>query len=203
MTRPSGLSEVATHETKTRLLDAGLELFLARGYGGTGIQELLDATGIPRGSFYHHFENKEDFALQVIDRYAAMVHEALDAALSDRRRTPLNRIRGFFGGVREAYASEGYLGCLLGALGQELAATNRIFQIKIESCIQAIALRLSSCLEEARQRGELGSRTDPRQLADIIVNCWEGAALRSRLLRDPAPLDAVLDFCMSAVRPPG
>ena len=76
-----------------------------------------------------------------------------------------------------------------------------MFQLKIESCIQAIALRLASCLEEARQRGELASGTDPRHLADILVNCWEGAALRSRLLRDPAPLDAVLDFCMSAARP--
>ena len=201
MARPSGLLEAPAHETKLRLLDAGLELFLARGYGSTGIQDLLDATGIPRGSFYHHFENKEDFALQVIDRYAAGVHDALDAALSDRRRSPLNRIRGFFGGVRESYASEGYLGCLLGALGQELAATNRVFQLKIESCIQAISLRLASCLEEARQRGELAPGTDPRHLADILVNCWEGAALRSRLLRDPAPLDAVLDFCMSAARP--
>ena len=102
MARPSGLLEAPAHETKLRLLDAGLELFLARGYGSTGIQDLLDATGIPRGSFYHHFENKEDFALQVVDRYAAGVHDALDAALSDRRRSPLNRIRGFFGGVRES-----------------------------------------------------------------------------------------------------
>ena len=201
MTRPSGLLEAPTHETKARLLDAGLELFLARGYASTGIQDLLNATSIPRGSFYHHFENKEDFALQVIDRYASMVHDALDGALSDSRRPPLDRVRDFFGGVRASYASEGYLGCLLGALGQELAATNRVFQLKIESCIQAISLRLASCLEEARQRGELASRTDPRYLADVMVNCWEGAALRSRLLRDPAPLDAVLDFCMSAVRP--
>jgi TetR/AcrR family transcriptional repressor of nem operon len=201
MARPSGLQlEPAPHETKQRLLEAGLELFLAKGYADTGIQDPLDATDIPRGSFYHHFENKEDFALQVIDRYMAGVHQALDAVLSDRRRPPLERIRAFFQGVRQSYASEGYLGCLLGALGQELAGVSKVFRVKVESCLSAIALRIAGCLDEARQRGELPSDVDPRLLANVLVNCWEGAALRSRLLRDPSPLDAVLDFCFNAVR---
>jgi TetR/AcrR family transcriptional repressor of nem operon len=192
--------ESPAHETKQRLLDAGLELFLSRGYADTGIQDLLDATDVPRGSFYHHFENKEDFALQVIDRYMAAVHQALDAALSDRRSSPLDRVRGFFDRVRHAYASEGYLGCMLGALGQELSGTSRVFRLKIEACISAVALRISGCIEEARDRGDLPPDVDPRRLANIIVNCWEGAALRSRLLRDPEPLDTILDFCLSAVR---
>ncbi|MGH7637040.1 MAG: TetR family transcriptional regulator C-terminal domain-containing protein [Gemmatimonadaceae bacterium] len=191
----------APHETKERLLEAGLELLLARGYADTGIQDVLDATDVPRGSFYHHFENKEDFALQVIDRYMAGVHEALDAALSDASQPPLERIRGFFVVVRQSYASEGYLGCLLGALGQELAGVNRIFRVKIESCFSAIALRIAGCLEDAARRGELAAGVDTRLLANTIVNCWEGAALRSRLLRDSAPLETVLDFCFTAVRP--
>lgn len=200
MTRPTGLTrESPPNTTKARLLEAGLELILARGYADTGIQDLLNATGVPRGSFYHHFENKEDFALQVIDRYMAGVHDALDAALSDETSPPVERIRGFFLSVRESYASEGYRGCLLGALGQELSGVSRIFRLKIESCLSTIALRIAGCLDEARSCGDLAPDTDTRVLANTIVNCWEGAALRSRLLRDPAPLAAALDFCFSAV----
>ena len=58
-----------THPTEQRQLDAGLALFLEHGYHRLSIQALLAATGTPKGSFYHHFKDKEDFALQVIDQY--------------------------------------------------------------------------------------------------------------------------------------
>jgi TetR/AcrR family transcriptional repressor of nem operon len=72
MTGPSGLpADDSLHITKRRLLDVGLATLLERGYNATGIQDLLVATNVPKGSFYHHFGSKEDFALQVIDRYVA------------------------------------------------------------------------------------------------------------------------------------
>ena len=55
------------HSTKQRLIDAGLRMLLEQGYNSLGIQALLTATETPKGSFYHHFKDKEDFALQVID----------------------------------------------------------------------------------------------------------------------------------------
>lgn len=180
--------------TKQRLIEAGLTMLLRHGYNELGIQAVLSATGTPKGSFYHHFESKEDFALQVIDTYMREVHAGLDAALSDPERPPLERVRGFFELSRGKYETEGYMGCLLGGLGQELSGASEVFRRKIEWCLGEIAGRISACLEEARQRGDLALDTDPRHLADLLVDCWEGAALRSRLRRDPAPLDTMLDF---------
>ena len=188
------------HPTKLRLLEAGLAMLLRQGYHDLGIQALLEETGVPRGSFYHHFEGKEDFALQVVDLYMARVHEGLDATLLDPDRPPLERVRAFFLATREKYRGEGYLGCLLGGLGQELSGVSETFRRKIESCFTAIAERMARCLEDARQRGELPRDTDPRRLADLLVDCWEGAALRTRLRRDPAPLEAMLDFYFAAAR---
>jgi len=187
------------HETKQRLLVAGLRLMLERGYNAVGIQELLSETGVPKGSFYHHFASKEDFALQVVDAYVADVHALLEATLADRRRPPLERVRGFFEGVREAYAAQGYLGCLLGALGQELAGASEVFRRKIEGCVASIAARLAVCLEEARAHGDLPATTNTAQMADVLVDAWEGAALRTRLVRTGQPLEAVLDFYFAAV----
>ena len=48
------------HTTKKQLLEAGLTMLLQRGYNDLGVQALLEATGTPKGSFYHHFESKED-----------------------------------------------------------------------------------------------------------------------------------------------
>jgi TetR/AcrR family transcriptional repressor of nem operon len=188
-----------THSTKQRLLDAGMAMLLQHGYNDLGIQAVLSATGIPKGSFYHHFQDKEDFALQVIDQYMRSVHEGLDACLADRERPPLDRVRRFFETTRQAYRIEGYLGCLLGGLGQELAGVSEVFRGKIEWCFAQIAERLSGCLEEARRAGDLPPQSDPREMANRLVDCWEGAALRSRLLRDPAPLDAMLDFYFGSV----
>ena len=182
------------HATKERLLDEGLAMLLERGYNDLGIQALLDRTGVPRGSFYHHFGSKEEMALQAVDRYVSLGHELLEVTLAPDGRPPLHRVRGFFERMRELYASQGYLGCLLGALGQELSGGNEVFRTKIEECVASIAGRIAVCLEEAREGGDLPVEVDSRLFADVLVNAWEGAALRSRLLRSPVPLNAFLDF---------
>jgi TetR/AcrR family transcriptional repressor of nem operon len=182
------------HPTKQRLLEAGLEMLLERGYNDLGIQALLDETNTPKGSFYHHFRDKEDFALAVVDEYMVKVHAGLDACLGDESRPPLDRVRHFFELTREKYKSERYLGCLLGGLGQELSGASEVFRKKIAGCLAFITKQIAQCLEEAKRRGQLGADADPKRLAALLVDCWEGAALRSRLQQSPAPLTAMLDF---------
>jgi len=181
-----------------RLLDAGLTLLLEQGYYGVGVQAILDAAQAPKGSFYHHFADKEDFALQVIDDYMVGVHQALDASQSDSTRPPLDRVRHFFELVVSGYESEGYLGCLLGGLGQELSGASPVFAEKIDWCLASIGGRLAATLETARAEGTLPPDTDAAALASLLVNCWEGAALRSRLVRSPEPLAQMLQFAFTA-----
>ena len=189
------------HPTKQRLLDAGMAMLLEQGYHDMGIQPLLKATGTPRGSFYHHFEDKEDFALQAIDQYMCAVHATLDECLGNDALEPLRRVRRFFEMVQESYRDEGYLGCLLGGLGQELSGISEVFRLRIDSCIAEIARRLAPCLETARKRGAIPVDTDTQAMASLLTDCWEGAALRSRLKNDPAPLTAMLDFFFGAANP--
>lgn len=181
-------------DTKEQLLTRGMAMLLKHGYHDLGIAAVLEATGIPKGSFYHHFESKEDFGLQVIDRYMQEVHAGLDQFLGERSVPPLDRVRRFFEATEEKYRGEGYLGCLLGGLGQELSGVSDAFRRKVEWCFGEIAGRIASCIEEAVERGELAKGTNARAMADLLVNCWEGAALRTRLRRDPAPLREMLDF---------
>jgi TetR/AcrR family transcriptional repressor of nem operon len=182
------------HSTKQRLLDVGLAMLLEHGYNDLGIQALLDATHTPKGSFYHHFKDKQDFALQVLDQYMREVHAGLDDCLGDDQRPPLARVRCFFERTKDSYREQGYLGCLLGGLGQELSGVNDDFRHKIESCISGLAERIALCLDEARRDGDIPADADPTHLANLLVDCWEGAALRSRLRREVTPLDAMLDF---------
>lgn len=185
--------------TREHLLDVGLALLLGQDYNHLGIQPLLQQAGVPKGSFYHHFESKEDFALQVVDRYMVEVHAGLDACLGDESLPPLARVRRFFELSREKYREQGSLGCLLGGRGQELSGVSERFRLRIEECFAAIASRLAVCFDLAKVAGELPPQTNARELADLLIDCWEGAALRSRLRRNTAPLDTILDFYFEAM----
>jgi TetR/AcrR family transcriptional repressor of nem operon len=187
------------HSTKQRLIEAGLRMLLEQGYNSLGIQALLDATDTPKGSFYHHFRDKEDFALQVLDAYMTGVHAGLDACLLDQKLPPLARIRRFFEMTQESYRQQGYLGCLMGGLGQELSGVSEVFRRKIDWCLSSIAERMAICLSEAREKGDVPAKCDVKEMADLLVNCWEGAALRSRLRRDPASLTVMLDFYINSI----
>ena len=187
------------HETKRRLLEASLELMLKRGYSGLGVDDVLERTGISKGSFYHHFQNKQDMALQAIELYTNIGHELLGNCLTPDGRPALDRLRTFFDQLSGFYRSQGYLGCLLGALGQELSGANQVFRTKIEECLNSLADTIAEHLQEAKRNGELADDVDTRQLANVLLNAWEGAALRSRLLRSPEPLRGVLDFCLGAI----
>ena len=194
------MADPPTHTTKQRLLDVGLGLLLEHGYNGLGIQALLAAANTPKGSFYHHFTDKEDFALQVIDQYMRGVHAGLDQCLGDMGQPPVRRVRNFFEATEQSYQTEGYLGCLLGGLGQELSGSNEVFRVKIESCFTYIAERIADCLDEARESGDIPADSDTTAMANLLVDCWEGAALHSRLRRSPAPLGSMLDFYFASVR---
>ncbi len=177
-------------------------MLLRHGYNDLGIQAVLVATKIPKGSFYHHFRDKEDYGLQIIDQYMRQVHEGLDACLVDSNLPPVERVRAFFELTTASYRDAGYLGCLLGGLGQELSGMSDIFRVKIEECFSAIQQRIALCLREAQAQGGIPSDSDPDHMAGLLVNCWEGAALRSRLRGSAAPLASMLDFYFGAIVAP-
>ena len=86
------------------------------------------------------------------------------------------------------------MGCLLGGLGQELSGVSEVFRRKVEGCFSEIAKRIADCLEEARKIGDIPAKSNTRRMANLLVDCWEGAALRSRLRGNAAPLTMMLDF---------
>ncbi|HKS64010.1 MAG TPA: TetR family transcriptional regulator C-terminal domain-containing protein, partial [Xanthobacteraceae bacterium] len=134
-----------------------------------------------------------------LDAYMTGVHAGLDACLLDGALPPLARIRRFFEMTQEAYRQEGYLGCLMGGLGQELSGVSDLFRHKIDWCLSSISTRMAKCLTEARERGDIPAACNVPEMADLLVDCWEGAALRSRLRRNPTSLTAMLDFYIRSV----
>ena len=182
-------------DTKSILLDHGIQLMLEHGYHDTGIQDVLTAAKVPKGSFYHHFRNKEDFGLQVVQRYADAAYRSLDEHLSDERYAPIDRVRRFFADVIVVWDHRScHEGCLLGKLGQELADVNERFRRCIAATLDEWAARIAICLTEAQRCGEIPADGDPRKLADLLLDGFEGAALRMKLVKNIAPLEGFVDL---------
>lgn len=189
------LSRRPAAETRERLLDLGSELINTQGYNNTGINAIVQAAGVPKGSFYYYFASKEDFGLAVIDRFDAHYRHKLDTALNRPKVPPLDRLRGYLEtGMADMINADFGSGCLIGNLGQELAGRHPAFRERLDQVFSGWVSRFAACLDEAHQRGDIALSTDSRRLAEFLLSGWEGALLRAKVTHNTAPLQAFIDL---------
>ncbi|WP_458526124.1 TetR family transcriptional regulator C-terminal domain-containing protein [Onishia taeanensis] len=175
--------------TRDILIQTGAELIAEQGYHATGINAVLKASAVPKGSFYHYFASKEDFGLAVIEAFAETHDARLAALLDDDGRSPLDRLRRFFAAGRDDMTDcDHSRGCLIGSLGQELSARNAVFRERLDAVLRRWEQRLARCLEEARALGELPSDTDSEALASVVLSGWQGAMLRAKTRKSASPM---------------
>lgn len=183
---------------RDQIIRSGTALISLQGYNATGLDAILKAAQIPKGSFYHYFKNKEDFGLAVIDHFAAGFAQRLATFLEDEEVSPLDRVRNFLeSGLARISQSQCTCGCLLGNLGQELADQNENFRLRLEKVFDLWQQRLAACLTEAQQRKELKPTLDAQLLAGHLLSGWEGAILRTKVMKSPQPMRDFIDVLFS------
>lgn len=177
------------------ILARGAQVMIRRGYHGTGVQEIVQAAGVPKGSFYHYFASKEDFALQALEALYRPRLERYRLALNEAQGSPRERILGYY---RELIAhfsrqEKPEYHCFIGSLSFEMAELCPPIGRQVLAILAESVGLLAGCLEQARQRGEIAASIDCRTLAEFIGNAWEGALLRMKVSGDVAPLQRFLD----------
>jgi TetR/AcrR family transcriptional repressor of nem operon len=186
--------------TRDLMLDVGRELFLERGYNHAGIESILHAAGVPKGSFYHYFSSKEDFGLEVLNRFAAGIDAELERFLDDASLAPLERMRQFGEAVcRRLESRQGRCGCLVGNLSQEMADQSEAFRTRLETIFQGWVERFANCFLEAQATGALPGDVDAKELAEFWISGWQGALLRGKTTRCSAPLRTFLNLMFGYV----
>jgi TetR/AcrR family transcriptional regulator, transcriptional repressor for nem operon len=181
--------------TRDQLIDVGVDLMRRNGYGATGLHEILSAAGAAKGSFYHYFGSKEEFAVAVLARYAQFATEHRRAIFENTRQTPLKRLKRHFEElIAMAGMSAPVQGCLLGSLSLEIAGTSAVLQKCIDTGFTEWQVSVSGLLREAMEKGELARSADADSLAGFVLNSWEGALLRSQASRSDVPLKEFLHY---------
>src|SRR6201996_7881062 len=147
--------------TKENLITVGLELIRSAGYTATGINQVLEAAKVPKGSFYHHFATKDEFVLEVIQRYAAGEQERWQRLLDDSSLSPLKRLRRYFKDLIATYGRRGgpIAGCLLGNLSLEVAGQNTEVRDLVRQAFDAWQNAIAQTVREAVDARELPKTT--------------------------------------------
>lgn len=175
--------------TKNRILEHAGRMIHRKGFNNTGIQEILHSAGVPKGSFYFYFKSKEDLGLAIIDHFAQSVSQLGESLLVKAPGSPLERLRGYFGSMREFFEQENWKsGCPIGNLTQEMGTLNEAFRSKLQSVFNMMQSDIRNCIEQAKLQHEVDEELDLDETAEFILDSWEGAILRMKAEGHVAPL---------------
>jgi TetR/AcrR family transcriptional repressor of nem operon len=178
---------------REKLASSAVDTLHAKGFHGCSIQDITDAAGVPKGSFFNHFESKEALAIDALGRYLAASRADF---LFDMTIPPLERLKNHFIYMTDKIeASDFQRGCMLGNLATEMADAYPQMREKLRQAFQSWSEAVESVLREAQAAGDIDPRHDPGELGRFLVNAWQGATMRLKITKDRAPLDEFFHIC--------
>ena len=178
------------HSLREDILNAGLKVMFRSGYQGATVRDICEAAGAPHGSFTNHFRSKEAFAREVLDRYFANLQKTVTTALEDTSLSPRQRLQRYLEIMSGLLAGDKWnRGCLIGDFSIETTSESKLLRQRLEAIFAEWRAPFASCIAEAQAIGEIDSTFDPVELAEFLLASWEGAILRMKVERGPAPLE--------------
>ena len=181
---------MAKTNVRERLLDAGLETLHRCGFNGCGVQEIAETAGVPKGSFYNHFESKEALGAAVLERYWEQRGGSMLRLLEGPDIGPRERLCHYFAVLAANMANRGYTGgCLIGNLGAELSDHSELVRDGVARAFAGWTEALETCIQEGQNLGEISDDYDAALLASFLINAWEGAVLRAKVQKNGASFE--------------
>ncbi len=175
---------------RDRILTEGLRVVHAQGYAGASVRDIINAAGVPQGSFTNHFTSKEAFGLEVLDLYYSDIQARMLSALQDETLLPLARIGKWIGAVKAHIVEHDMkAGCLVGNFSAEATSCDGIIRLRLAEILTEMQESIAGCLRAAVEAKELPERFRVDETASFILSALEGAILMSKAHRDIAPFD--------------
>lgn len=179
-------------EIRRRLLTSGLELIYARGVNGTGVKEITDLAGVPKGTFYTYYDSKEAFVVAVLEFYWLELQSQIGPLLGGRG-APLQRLERYFTAIADDHEHHAFmLGCLVGNLALEVSVTSSAASEKLRRILAGWEEQLAGTLPT-------GSPRERREAACLLIEAWEGAVFRAKVDRSREPYDRFVKVTLRRV----
>ncbi|MGB9302731.1 MAG: TetR family transcriptional regulator C-terminal domain-containing protein [Mycobacterium sp.] len=164
----------ANPQVRVNLIAAGLQLIRMQGVKATGVKDIAERAGVPKGSFYGYFTSKDEFVVAALESYWAELERDV-ACLLKRPCPPLERLRSYFRSIAVDHESNAFtLGCLIGNLGLEVAGSSTVVAARLRGILdlwEAQVANVFSHVDDHRRR----------EVAALIIEAWEGAVFRAKV----------------------
>lgn len=181
--------------TRLHILETGQAMVLRKGFSGIGLQEILGAADVPKGSFYHYFASKEAFGTALLEHYVETytnrLTQLLDAPGSGRAKL-MRYWTAWMNDPGDATKPGWAEGCLVVKLSAEVADLSEDMRRVLEDGVTRLVDRTAALIVDGRADGSLSEGADPKRLAQVLYQLWLGAALLAKLTRSRAPMEAAL-----------
>lgn len=175
------------HDSKIRILDAALKVIREKGYSATRIDDVCDAAGLTKGSFFHHFKGKEDLAVQAADYWSEITGAFFRAAPYRQLDDPLDRVFGYIdfrGRIIDGRIAD--FTCLVGTMVQEVYDLNPTIRDACDRSIRAHAAEVAADIAAARDLHVPGADWSADSLALFTQAVLQGAFVLTKAEQDPA-----------------
>lgn len=172
---------------REKIVAAAAERFHALGYNACGVQEIVDAAGVPKGSFYNYFKAKELLAREVLNDYWA--DAGLDI-LADKSIAPLERLRRHFQHVASRYKRFGFEnGCLVAKFMHEVSDSTPLLRTDLRRQVARWTALIAGAIREGQADRTISNSVDAETTARFLIETWGGVTGAMKLAASRAPVD--------------
>jgi len=175
----------AQSPTKEKILDAAQQLMLAKGFPATTVDEICQAAGFTKGSFFHYFASKEHLGKEVLDRFYVLLQQTIDQGSFRKKSDPLQRVYGYVDRFIEMSTNpELPNGCLLGHFTQELSDTHPEIRSLCAQYFAEWAALLKHDLDEAKAKHAPRVSFDTQSVAEYFLAVMQGSRILATAKQD-------------------
>ncbi len=184
---------------KDLVITQARDVFWAKGYNGTSMQDLVDATGLNRSSIYNSFGSKMELFRTCLSQYQGTNFDYIEQVFCNAN-SPLEGIRKFFvGAVHQIVGDKNGKGCMVVNCSTEMANQDSNVASWLGLNQDKMIQVFNSVLNKAQQKGELSASKDPELLAHYLVSFTQGLRVTGTHNKDKKVLLAMVDHVMASL----
>ncbi|NRD72215.1 TetR/AcrR family transcriptional regulator [Shewanella sp. VB17] len=194
-------TESTTQSNRQHILDVGYQLIAAKGFSCVGLAQLLQASAVPKGSFYHYFKSKEQFGEALIQGYFEGYKSDLDTLFGNTSLNGYDRLMTYWQRWLTAQI-EGCIDqkCLVVKLSAEVADLSEAMRLALLNGSASVIHRLTVCIAVGVEDGSIAKR-DPQSTAEMLYHMWLGASLMNKLGHPSDALNRAIETTKLVLRP--
>src|SRR5580700_4728858 len=178
---------MTTPSVREKIVAAAAERFHALGYNACGVQEIVDAAGVPKGSFYNYFKAKELLAREILNNYWSGA--GLDL-LADMSIAPVERLRRHFQHIASRYKKFGFEnGCLVSKFMHEASDSTPLLRKDLRRQVARWTALIAQTIRDGQADRTISNSIDAETTARFLIESWGGVTGAMKLVASRVPID--------------